>query len=61
VQDPDVAALSSVQHDRRGSHLSVSIDTRLGMVAFQDVDSSNGTGSTSKCFHLKESSSSSWY
>jgi hypothetical protein len=63
VQDLDVAALSSVQHNRHGSHLSATIDTRLGMAAFQDIDSGGSTGSTSKCFCLKESSSSSssWY
>jgi hypothetical protein len=31
------------------------------MAAFQDIDCGNGAGSTSKHFHLKELSSSSWY
>jgi hypothetical protein len=61
VQDPDVVALSSVQRDPRESHLSASFNTRLGMAAFQDIDSGDGAGSTSKCFRLEESSSSSCY
>jgi hypothetical protein len=64
VQGLDVAALSSVQHNHRGSHLasaSASIGTRIGMAAFQDIDYDESTGGMSKHFHLEESSSSSWY
>jgi hypothetical protein len=64
TQDPDVASLSSAQHDCRGSHsvaASACVDTRVGMAAFQEFDYDDNIGGSSKRLCPDEPSSLSWY
>jgi hypothetical protein len=58
VQDPVIAALSSVQHDRQGPHLALAwFDPQSGMAAFQDGNYSDSLAGSSKRICLDESSS----
>jgi hypothetical protein len=60
AQDPDVAALATAHHERRGSHLasaSAQLYSRAGMAAFQDIDYDQTVMGSTKRLRLEESTS----
>jgi hypothetical protein len=60
AQDPDVAALATAHHERRGSHLasaSAQLYFRAGMAAFQDIDYDQTVMGSTKRLCLEESTS----